>query len=76
MLALTIVGLAPSIAGLRTPEVVLRRFSHRVALIPAYAKYLAYQMQQSPFENIAGKFKYPAGIRHRPAAGSDLPVVI
>jgi hypothetical protein len=74
VLALTIVGLAPNIAGLRTPEVVLRRFSHRVALIPAYAKYLAYQMQQSPFENAAGKFKYPAGIRHRPAAGSDLSV--
>jgi hypothetical protein len=35
VLALTIVGQAPDIAGLRTPEVVLRRFSHRVALIPA-----------------------------------------
>src|SRR6266481_8371920 len=61
VLALTIVGLAPNIAGLRTPEVVLRRFSHRVALIPAYAKYFAYQMQQSPLENTAGKFKFPGG---------------
>jgi hypothetical protein len=59
-LGLTIVGLAPNIAGLRVAEVVLRRFSHRIALIPAYAKYLAYQMQQSPLENTAGKFKYPA----------------
>jgi hypothetical protein len=33
VLALTIVGLAQNIAGLRTPEVVLRRFSHRIALI-------------------------------------------
>jgi hypothetical protein len=74
VLALTIIGLAPNIAGLRTPEIVLRWFSHRVALIPAYAKYLAFQMQQSPFESIAGKFKYPAGIRYRPAAGSDLAV--
>src|ERR1700730_4767919 len=48
VLALTIVGLAPNVALLGIPELVLRRFSHRVALIPAYAKYLAYQMQQSP----------------------------
>jgi hypothetical protein len=75
VLALTIVGLAPNVAGLRTPELLLRRFSHRVALIPAYARYLAFQMQQSPFDSSQYRaFKYPAGLRYRPSVASELPI--
>jgi hypothetical protein len=71
ILALAIVGLAPNIGGLRTPELLLRRFSHRIALIPAYARYLAFRMRQSPFDiSVRGSFLYPPSIRYRPSRDS------
>jgi hypothetical protein len=71
VLALSIVGLAPNIAGLRTPELLLRRFSHRIALIPAYARYLAFRMRQSPFDLSAHRACiYPATISYRPSRDS------
>ena len=69
VLALAMVGLAPKITGLREPELLLRRFSHRIALIPAYAKYLAFEMQQSPFDShLYRDLKYPGFVRYRPSA--------
>jgi len=71
VLALAMVGLAPKIAGLRAPELLLRRFSHRVALIPAYAKYLAFEMQESPFDSqFSRDLKYPSFVHHRPTGGA------
>ena len=71
VLALAMVGLAPKIAGLRAPELLLRRFSHRIALIPAYAKYLAFEMQEAPFDSqLFRDMKYPSFVHYRPAAGA------
>src|SRR3974377_1365628 len=71
VLALAMVGLAPKIAGLRAPELLLRRFSHPVALIPAYAKYLAFEMQESPFDSqFSRDLKYPSFVHHRPTGGA------
>ncbi len=71
VLALAMVGLAPKIAGLRAPELLLRRFSHRIALIPAYAKYLAFEMQEAPFDSqFLRDLKYPSFVHYRPAAGA------
>ena len=71
VLALAMVGLAPKITGLRTPELLLRRFSHRIALIPAYAKYLAFEMQEAPFDSqFFRDLKYPTFVHYRPAAGA------
>jgi len=72
VLALAMVGLAPKITGLRTPELLLRRISHRIALIPAYAKYLAFEMQEAPFDSqFFRDLKYPSFIHHRPPAGAS-----
>ena len=74
VLALAMVGLAPKIAGLREPELLLRRFSHRIALIPAYAKYLAFEMQESPFDsNLYRDLKYPGFVRYKPSANAAAP---
>jgi hypothetical protein len=74
VLALAMVGLAPKIAGLRAPELLLRRFSHRIALIPAYAKYLAFEMQEAPFDGqLFRDMKYPSFVHYRPAAGAAAP---
>jgi hypothetical protein len=71
VLALAMVGLAPKITGLRAPELLLRRFSHRIALIPAYAKYLAFEMQESPFDSqFSRDLKYPSFVHHRPTAAA------
>src|SRR5262249_15562356 len=71
VLALAMVGLAPKIAGLRIPELLLRRFSHRIALIPAYAKYLAFEMQEAPFDSqLLRDVKYPSFVHYRPVAGA------
>ncbi|MBV8133625.1 MAG: hypothetical protein JO282_14110 [Alphaproteobacteria bacterium] len=71
VLALAMVGLAPKITGLRAPELLLRRFSHRIALIPAYAKYLAFEMQEAPFDSrFSGDLKYPSFIHYRPVSGA------
>jgi len=71
VLALAMVGLAPKIAGLRAPELLLRRFSHRIALIPAYAKYLAFEMQEAPFDSqFSRDLKYPSFVHYRPAASA------
>jgi hypothetical protein len=75
VLALAIVGLAPKIGGLRMPELRLRRFSHRIALIPAYARYLAFRMRQSPFDiSASGRCAYPPPIRYRPSQQSTDPL--
>src|SRR5271169_1154118 len=72
VLALAMVGLAPKITGLRAPELLLRRFSHRIALIPAYAKYLAFEMQESPFDSqFSRDLKYPSFVHHRPTAAAS-----
>lgn len=69
------VGLAPKITGLRAPELLLRRFSHRIALIPAYAKYLAFEMQESPFDSqFSRDLKYPSFVHYRPTAGATAAV--
>ena len=74
VLALAMVGLAPKITGLRAPELLLRRFSHRIALIPAYAKYLAFEMQEAPFDSqISRDLKYPSFVHYRPAADAAAP---
>ncbi len=71
VLALAMVGLAPKITGLRAPELLLRRFSHRIALIPAYAKYLAFEMQEAPFDSqFSRDLKYPSFVHYRPAASA------
>jgi hypothetical protein len=71
VLALAMVGLAPKITGLRAPELLLRRFSHRIALIPAYAKYLAFEMQESTFDSqFSRDLKYSTFIHYRPPAGA------
>jgi hypothetical protein len=60
---------------LREPELLLRRLSHRVALIPAYAKYVVLELQQSAFDAMTvGNFRYPAGIRYRPEIVSSKPI--
>jgi len=66
--ALAIIGLMPSIAGLRLPEIILRRFAHRIAAIPAYTKYVAAQMRKSKFNyKRFTTFNYAAaGINFRP----------
>jgi hypothetical protein len=72
VLALAMVGLAPKITGLRAPELLLRRFSHRIALIPAYAKYLAFEMQESPFDNqFSRDLKYPSFTHYRPGVDAS-----
>jgi len=70
--ALALIGLAPSIAGLRQPEVLLRRFSHRIAAIPAYTKYVASQMRKTKFDYTRFQdFRYSSvGINYRPATDS------
>jgi hypothetical protein len=74
VLALAMVGLAPKITGLREPELLLRRFSHRIALIPAYAKYLAFEMQESPFDShLHRDLKYPGFVRYKPSANAAAP---
>jgi hypothetical protein len=70
--ALALIGLAPSIAGLRQPELLLRRFAHRIAAIPAYTKYVAAQMRKTKFDYSRFQdFRYSAiGINYKPAAES------
>lgn len=70
--ALALIGLAPSIAGLRQPELLLRRFAHRIAAIPAYTKYVAAQMRKTKFDYSRFQdFRYSAiGINYKPAADS------
>ena len=71
VLALAMVGLAPKITGLRASELLLRRISHRIALIPAYAKYLAFEMQEAPFDSqFSRELKYPSFVHYRPAAAT------
>jgi len=70
VLALAIVGLTPNVPGFRVPELIVRRFSHRVALIPAYARDLAFRMQRASFEYPNGA-RLPAGIRYRPLPSSE-----
>ncbi|HVJ44215.1 MAG TPA: hypothetical protein VM639_22115 [Dongiaceae bacterium] len=70
--ALALIGLAPSIAGLRQPELLLRRFSHRIAAIPAYTKYVAAQMRRARYDcDRFPDFRYSAiGINYKPASDS------
>ena len=70
--ALALIGLAPSIAGIRQPELLLRRFSHRIAAIPAYTKYVAMQMRKTKFDyNRFQDFRYSSvGINYKPASDS------
>src|SRR5205085_8487753 len=69
VLALAIVGLTPNVPGFRVPELIVRRFSHRVALIPAYARDIAFRMRRASFEYPTGT-RLPAGIRYRPPSSS------
>ena len=70
--ALAIIGLAPSIMGLRQPELLIRRFSHRIAAIPAYTKYVASQMRRSKFDyDRFQDFRYSTiSINYKPAIDS------
>jgi hypothetical protein len=66
VLALAMIGLAPKLPGLREPELTLRRFAHKIALIPAYAKYLAAELQRAQFDfNKLPDYRYPPGIQYR-----------
>jgi hypothetical protein len=71
LFALCMVGLAPQLPIARGPELFLRRIGHRVALIPAYAKDIAFKLEQAPFAPPAIlHFRYPIGIQYKPDIGS------
>jgi hypothetical protein len=72
LLALAIVGLAPSIPWFKEPELLLRRFSQRVSFIPAYARDLAGQMARASFVYpVDPLIRFPVETHYRPTASND-----
>ena len=68
-IALSIIGLAPRFPGLREPELILRRFSHRVAAIPAYFTDIVYRLEMATFDErkLNHSLYAKVGVTYKPA---------